>query len=72
MLRIDRRSLLVTGALGLGAFSVPGFAQTSNVTAATGFTHSVASGEPAGDSMLLGTRYVPADGKPVHLTVELS
>ena len=72
MLRIDRRSLLVTGTLGLGAWSIPGFAQTGNVAAATGFTHSVASGEPASDSMLLWTRYVPGDGKPVHLTVELS
>ena len=72
MLRIDRRSLLVTGTLGLGAWSIPGFAQTDNVATATGFTHSVASGEPASDSMLLWTRYVPTDGKPVHLTVELS
>jgi alkaline phosphatase D len=72
MLRIDRRSLLMTGTLGLGAFAVPGFAQTATVAAATGFTHSVASGEPATDSMLLWTRYVPADGKPVHVTVEVS
>lgn len=72
MLRIDRRSLLMTGTLGLGAFAVPGFAQTATVAAATGFTHSVASGEPATDSMLLWTRYVPADGRPVHVTVEVS
>jgi alkaline phosphatase D len=72
MLRIDRRSLLMTGTFGLGAYAVPGFAQSMTAEGATGFTHSVASGEPASDSMLLWTRYVPADGKPVHLTVELS
>ena len=72
MLQIDRRTLLMTGTLGLGAYAVPGFAQSSGAAPATGFTHSVASGEPASDSMLLWTRYVPADGKPVHLTVELS
>ena len=72
MLRIDRRSLLTTATLGLGAYAVPGFGQGANVATLTGFTHSVASGEPAGDSMLLWTRYVPADGKPVHLSVEVA
>ncbi len=72
MLRIDRRSLLVTGTLGLGAFAVPGFAQDKSVAALKGFTHSVASGEPASDSMLLWTRFVPADGKPVHVIAEVS
>ncbi|THD36101.1 MAG: alkaline phosphatase [Sphingomonas sp.] len=72
MLRIDRRSLLMTATLGLGAYAVPGFAQTGTVAALTGFTHGVASGEPATDSMLLWTRYVPADGKPVHLIAEVS
>jgi len=69
-MRIDRRSFLVTGSLGLGAFAVPGFAQTANVSTARGFTHSVASGEPAQDSMLLWTRYVPASGDSAHLNVE--
>lgn len=72
MLRIDRRSLLLTGTLGLGAFAVPGFAQDSSVAALKGFTHSVASGEPASDSMLLWTRFVPADGKPIHLIAEIA
>jgi len=72
MLRIDRRSLLVTGTLGLGAWSLPGFAQGTSVAALRGFTHSVASGEPASDSMLLWTRYVPGDDKPVHLIAEVS
>lgn len=69
-LMIDRRSLLLTGTLGLGALAIPGFALAQ--AAARGFTHSVASGEPAQDSMLLWTRYVPADGGAVRLRVELS
>jgi len=70
--RLDRRSFLLTGSLGLGAFAVPGFAQTPNVTAARGFTHAVASGEPAADSMLLWTRYVPASGEAVELRAEIA
>jgi alkaline phosphatase D len=69
-LRIDRRSLLLTGTLGLGAFAIPGFALAQAV--ATGFTHSVASGEPGPDTMLLWTRYVPAAGGAVKLKAEVS
>ncbi len=69
---IDRRSFLLTGSLGLGAFAVPGFAQTPSVASARGFTHAVASGEPGSDSMLLWTRYVPASGDTAELRVELS
>ena len=69
---LDRRSFLLTGSLGLGAFAVPGFAQSPNVTGARGFTHSVASGEPGSDSMLLWTRYVPVSGDSAELRVELS
>lgn len=72
MLALDRRSFLLTGSLGLGAFAVPGFAQSPNVTNARGFTHSVASGEPGSDSMLLWTRYVPSSGDSAELRVELS
>ena len=71
-LKIDRRSLLVTGAWGLGGLALPGFAQTSNVTDARGFTHSVASGEPGADTMLLWTRYVPAGGASAMLRAEVS
>lgn len=72
MTTIDRRSFLLTGSLGLGAFAVPGFAQTPSVASARGFTHSVASGEPGSDSMLLWTRFVPASGDTAELRVELS
>ncbi|MBR0552477.1 alkaline phosphatase D family protein [Stakelama marina] len=71
-LSIDRRSLLLTGTLGIGAFAVPGFGWAATVAAAKGFTHSVASGEPSADSMLLWTRYIPADGGQAELKVELS
>ena len=71
-MRVDRRSFLLTGSLGLGAFALPGFAQTPSVADARGFTHNVASGEPAADSVLLWTRYVPASGDSAELRVELS
>ncbi len=69
---IDRRSLLVTGTLGLAGLAIPGFAQVPNVASARGFTHSVASGEPGADTMLFWTRYVPANGDAVTLKVEVS
>jgi alkaline phosphatase D len=69
---ISRRSLLATGTLGLGAFALPGFAGAQTPLDARGFTHSVASGEPGQDSMLLWTRYVPATGDSARLTVEVS
>ncbi|PKP91595.1 MAG: alkaline phosphatase, partial [Alphaproteobacteria bacterium HGW-Alphaproteobacteria-16] len=69
-LRIDRRSLILTGTLGLGAYAVPGFAQTA-AKPATGFTHHVASGEPDARSMLLWTRYV-GTSDAATLRVELS
>lgn len=72
MIDLSRRSLLATGTLGLGAFALPGFAAAANVMAARGFTHSVASGEPGPDEMLLWTRYVPVSGDSAELRVELS
>ncbi|UZK64899.1 alkaline phosphatase D family protein [Sphingomonas sp. M1-B02] len=68
---IDRRSLLLTATLGLGAYAIPGFAQGPNWIV-DAFTHSVASGEPTSDGMLLWTRYVPKDGRTVKLRVEVS
>ncbi|QIG78335.1 alkaline phosphatase D family protein [Stakelama tenebrarum] len=70
--QVDRRSILLTGAFGMGAFAVPGFGRAMSVADMTGFTHSVASGEPSATSMLLWTRYVPADGSAAKLRVEMS
>lgn len=69
-LQFDRRSLLVTATLGLGALALPGFARAQAL--AQGFTHSVASGEPGPDTMLLWTRYVPASGDAVKLRAEIA
>ena len=71
--RIDRRSL-IAGGLGLAGLTLPaGQAFARQVLGATGFTHNVASGEPAADSMLLWTRYVPAaDANIVRLEVEVA
>ena len=71
-IRLSRRSFVTTATLGTGAFAIPGFAQTATVAVATGFTHSVASGEPAVDSVLLWTRYVPVTGDSVRLRAEIS
>lgn len=71
-LHIDRRSLLLTATLGTAALAVPGFARAATLLTARGFTHAVASGEPATDSMLLWTRYVPADDGAVAVGVEVS
>jgi len=58
---IERRRLVVGGALGLGALLLPiGRSLADEMFAAKGFTHNVASGEPGTDSMLLWTRHVPA------------
>jgi alkaline phosphatase D len=57
---LDRRRLLHLGAFGAGALVVPGVA--SAVSAARGFTHNVASGEPSQNSILLWTRYVAKGG----------
>lgn len=70
-LMIDRRQMIATGALGLGAFALPGFASAFQGTG-QGFTHNVASGEPEAHSVLLWTRYVPASGGDARLKVELA
>ena len=69
---IDRRAVLATGLLGVGAFALPGFVHAQGVATLSGFTHAVASGEPGSDSMLLWTRYVPADGGAAELRVEVA
>ncbi|WBH17928.1 alkaline phosphatase D family protein [Sphingomonas radiodurans] len=72
MIDVSRRSLLATGMFGAGALAIPGLASAQTVLAARGFTHSVASGEPGPDEVLLWTRYVPTSGDQVRLKVELS
>lgn len=66
---VSRRTLLRAAALGpalyLGgwpALAAPG----------RGFTHSVASGEPGASSVVLWTRFVPADGGDATLRVEVA
>jgi alkaline phosphatase D len=57
--QIDRRLLLKTATLGLGALALPGGALAAMQTALTpGFSHNVASGEPSQRSVLLWTRFV--------------
>ena len=65
--RLDRRQLLAVAAGGLGALLLPGIARAFE---ARGYTHGVASGEPAADSVLLWTRFV-AD-REVRLEVEVA
>ncbi|NWN22971.1 alkaline phosphatase, partial [Escherichia coli] len=67
-----RRSLVLAGSFGIGALAMGGAARAQALLTARGFTHNVASGEPGPDSILLWTRYVPADGGDVQLTAELS
>lgn len=71
---IERRRLVIGGALGVGALMLPvGPSLASAVLGAKGFTHNVASGEPGSDSMLLWTRYVPPSGvDEVRLDAELA
>lgn len=66
---IDRRSILAGGMAGFGIVGLAGRGLAATVG---GFTHSVASGEPAADSVLVWTRYVPADGGAAELRVEVS
>jgi alkaline phosphatase D len=73
-LNLDRRRLIIGGSIGLGALMLPlGRSIAAEVFAAKGFTHNVASGEPAADAMLLWTRYVPAAGvEEVDVRVEIA
>ena len=74
VMQIDRRSMILGGAWGIGALALPaGQALAAELIGARGFTHAVASGEPGADSMLLWTRYVPAsDAESVRLDVEIA
>ena len=67
-LPIDRRMLLRGGIFGLA--SAPAALLAAQFDSARGFTHNVASGEPAADSVLLWTRFRGADAS-VRLRYEL-
>lgn len=69
---MDRRSLILTGSFGIGALAIGGVLHAQALLTARGFTHNVASGEPGPDSILLWTRYVPANGDDARLLAELS
>ncbi|WP_420140049.1 alkaline phosphatase D family protein [Sphingomonas sp.] len=71
-LQIDRRSLVLGGALGLGALALPAGRGLAQLPRATGFTHNVASGEPGPDSMLLWTRYQPTTDATIRLDAEVA
>ncbi len=71
-LRINRRSLILSAGFGLGALAFGNSAAIAQLIAARGFTHSVASGEPGPDSVLLWTRFVPADSGATKVRVEVS
>ncbi|MBX7514066.1 alkaline phosphatase D family protein [Qipengyuania sp. GH38] len=66
ILPLDRRQLLKGGVLGAGLAAAP----LSASSAARGFTHGVASGEPGSSRVLLWTRYV--GDQDVRLTWEVS
>lgn len=71
---INRRRLIIGAGLGLGALLLPvGKLLAAELLNAKGFTHNVASGEPAADSMLLWTRYVPpGSSDEVRLQAEMA
>ncbi|MEN8859214.1 alkaline phosphatase D family protein [Qipengyuania flava] len=62
---LDRRTLLKGGILGLGVAGAPLAAQSSG----EGFSHGVASGEPAADRVLLWTRFVGAQDTKLEFAV---
>ena len=69
--QIDRRLLLKTATMGLGALALPGGALAAMRAALTqGFSHSVASGEPSQRSVLLWTRFV-SNGPESKLRAEV-
>ena len=63
-LDITRRRLIGSGVLAAGGMMLAGRLRAADVPT-KGFTHSVASGEPGPTSVLLWTRYIAADDRPV-------
>ena len=73
MIRVDRRQLFTTAGFGIAGLMLPGGAAMAQaLLGMTGFTHNVASGEPAADSVLLWTRHVSATGGPSKVIAEIS
>ncbi|HMT43037.1 MAG TPA: PhoD-like phosphatase N-terminal domain-containing protein, partial [Chakrabartia sp.] len=71
--RMDRRALLAMGGFGVAGLLLPGGAAVAQaLMGMTGFTHNVASGEPAADSVLLWTRFKPKTGGDARLRAEVS
>lgn len=66
---LSRRTLLEAAALAPFGTMLPG---VLHAAPASGFTHSVASGDPLQDSVTLWTRFVPASGAAVSLQVEIA
>ena len=62
---LDRRTLLKGGILGLGVAGAPLAAQSGG----KGFSHGVASGEPAAERVLLWTRFVGAQDTALEFEV---
>ena len=62
---LNRRTLLKTGILGLGVAGAPLAAQSGG----QGFSHGVASGEPAAERVLLWTRFVGAQNTALEFEV---
>lgn len=62
---LDRRSLLKGGVVGAGLVAAPLSARVGEC----GFTHGVASGEPAADGVLLWTRYVGSGESTINWEV---
>jgi alkaline phosphatase D len=68
---LDRRRLIASVGAGgaLATFPAPALAQ--GLPRGT-FTHSVASGDPTADAVILWTRFVPADGRDAVLGWEVA
>ncbi len=72
-MQLDRRALLAMSGFGVAGLLLPGGAAMAQaLLGMTGFTHNVASGEPAADSVLLWTRFKPKSGGDARLRAEVS
>lgn len=66
---VSRRAILQGAALAPLIALNPGLVLSAPLS---GFTHSVASGDPLQSSVTLWTRYVPADGGVAELSVDIA